>query len=409
MSLKYQSSESILEKYDVGQAIGQGSFSVVKGAISKDEQEKPVAIKIISKEKAPSLDSIYFEIETMIQLKQHPNVLHVYDVFESQEQIYLVLELAHSELVDWIGKNSSELIARDVVRQLLSALNYLHQRRFVHCDLKPENVLVSLDFNQSHHVFLSDFGLVQQLENKPNSTLSKRYGSPSNFAPEIVNKQEYNEKIDIWSLGVLTFELLIGVHPFLNSDGVDETELMKRITTRQFSWPTNSIPFVSDVGKSFVDSLICLDANKRPSSEEALNHGWFSAPVSELTPKPMIVSETNKANNINHDSATDGGGSDKNSSVDDHSTTGSLRPKAKKEGNIFTRSLRKGLMKLGLIQEKDFNNETSNSETKQEKRSSKDEKRNSRNEKRNSENEKRKSDNEKRKSDNEKRGSRERK
>lgn len=336
--MKFQSSELLNEKYELGSVIGQGSFSIVRGAISKSSSEKPVAIKIISKEKAPSLDSIYFEIETMLKLKENENIIPVLDLFEDEKEIFLVMELAHSELIEWLGKQSNELIARDVVRQLLKCLSYLHERRFVHCDLKPENVLVSLDFNQTHHIYLSDFGLVQQLEEGESSSLSKRYGSPSNFAPEIVNKQPYNEKYDIWSLGVLTYELLTGVHPFLNSpEVVEESELNKRILSKQYTWDGGVQ--VSKLAQSFVDSLICLDPNERPSAKKALEHPWFSATKEEIT----IVVEKKEVSKEEKEE-TEGEAKKEEGVVGEEK-----RPKTKKQGNAFTRSLRKGLLKLGII------------------------------------------------------------
>lgn len=189
--------------YFYKEPIGFGSFSIIyKGYSTKNK--KLYAIKQITK----IVDMKYFNNEVQLMKKlDHPNILKLYDVIHNNGKIYLILEYCNGgDLSNYIKSGSKEYNYRYFC-QIFSGLEYLYKNNILHRDIKPQNILVDNDI-----IKISDFGFARSFEQ--NELITTFCGSPLYMAPEIIKNKEYNTKSDIWSLGVIIYELFAKEHPY---------------------------------------------------------------------------------------------------------------------------------------------------------------------------------------------------
>ena len=266
--------EGVESKYTIGKEIGRGGFSIVYDGTSKATGQK-VAIKVIDKKKqdGEQLVLLQREIDIMKRLK-HPNIVALYDVFDDPTHISLVLEyLSGGELYDEIVKRGSftESDACTVLRQVLSATEYLHANGIAHRDLKPENLLISSD-SGGLEVKIADFGLSKDFSGS--STMSTCCGSPSYVAPEVLQQGVYSNSCDIWSIGVILYVLLSGFLPFF---GETQEELFDKILTGSYSFANKVWDDISPAAKDLVTKMLTLNEEDRPTAKQCLEHPWFKA------------------------------------------------------------------------------------------------------------------------------------
>lgn len=200
----------------------------------------------------------------------HKNIIQLIEVFEDNEHIYLVLELVTGgELFDQIISRGSysEKDAAAIVKQILEAVMYMHSNGIAHRDLKPENLLVSGPNNEL--VKVTDFGLSKDFGE---ATLSTSCGTPDYVAPEVLRGAPYDNSVDIWSIGVITYILLCGFPPFY---GNNDQEIFEKILKAEYNFPAESWDPVSDDAKDFIKSMLILANSKRPTAQEALQHPWM--------------------------------------------------------------------------------------------------------------------------------------
>lgn len=170
------------------------------------------------------IELIKREIE-ILKLCQHPNIIRLYDVFENQDYIYIVMELLPGgDLFSYLEKRGfriPEARACYIVHSLATALFYLHSYGIAHRDIKPENVLL-IDESEDSDVKIVDFGLSKMVG--PNENCTEPFGTLSYVAPEVLEQKPYDKSVDIWSLGVVSYLLLSGRLPF---DDEDEKQIFK--------------------------------------------------------------------------------------------------------------------------------------------------------------------------------------
>eukprot|EP01094_Clydonella_sp_ATCC50884_P024256 TRINITY_DN6029_c0_g1_i2.p1 TRINITY_DN6029_c0_g1~~TRINITY_DN6029_c0_g1_i2.p1 ORF type:complete len:222 (+),score=33.40 TRINITY_DN6029_c0_g1_i2:641-1306(+) len=165
----------------------------------------------------------------------------------------------------------TELEARDIIRQVLSGVAYMHSHSVAHRDLKPENLLVELSTGR---VVISDFGLSKSYHS---DLLSTACGTHGYVAPEIVEGNVvYTNRVDIWAVGVITFLLVYGRPPFTGT----EEQMCINIVRGNFSFPENRA--LSPLVKDFITRLLMVDPDMRPSAQEALAHEWLNCPEAML-------------------------------------------------------------------------------------------------------------------------------
>ncbi|XP_052616215.1 serine/threonine-protein kinase SIK2 isoform X4 [Peromyscus californicus insignis] len=252
--------------YDIEGTLGKGNFAVVKlgrHRITKTE----VAIKIIDKSQldAVNLEKIYREVQIMKML-DHPHIIKLYQVMETKSMLYLVTEYAkNGEIFDYLANHGrlNESEARRKFWQILSAVDYCHDRKIVHRDLKAENLLLDNNMN----IKIADFGFGNFF--KTGELLATWCGSPPYAAPEVFEGQHYEgPQLDIWSMGVVLYVLVCGALPF---DGPTLPILRQRVLEGRFRIPY----FMSEECEHLIRRMLVLDPSKRLSIAQIKEHKWM--------------------------------------------------------------------------------------------------------------------------------------
>ncbi|XP_078163054.1 CBL-interacting protein kinase 21 [Carex rostrata] len=255
------------EKYHLGQTIGEGMFAKVKLAVNV-ETNKKVAIKIIDKAMVRQknlMDQVVREISSM-KILHHPNIVQIYEVFATRTKIYLVMEyVSGGQLSDklYYLEKLNEEEARKYFQQLIDAVDCCHGRQVYHRDLKPENLLLDNNGNLK----LSDFGL--SILRKPGELLSTSCGSPSYVAPEVIMHRSYDgAAADIWSCGVILFEMLSGYLPFEDRNRIN---LFRKISRGEYTFPE----CFTSPQKRLISRILNPMPAKRATITEILSDSWF--------------------------------------------------------------------------------------------------------------------------------------
>jgi len=208
---------------------------------------------------------------------RHDNILFCKDVVETEQYIYLVLELVKGgELYDKIVEEGeyTEEEAKEIVMQILSAVEYLHKNQIAHRDLKPENILCSTlaptkSTFRKEFIKVADFGLSKMFDRE---LLLSQCGSPTYVAPEVLLATPYDQAVDMWAIGVITFVLLTGCFPFFE-EGTNYKALYQKIIDVDYSFPDD--PPLSPEAQSFISNLLVKDPTKRATPKACKEHPWL--------------------------------------------------------------------------------------------------------------------------------------
>lgn len=244
--------------------VGRGAHSVVHSVRSRREPSQALAAKVIQKEELASeqAEQVLVEIRALAMLR-HKHVVRVLACHEDDQRLVLVMERARYDLYEALTRAGlfSEARTRRVMQQLLSALEYLHRNGVIHRDIKPENLL--LDGNND--VKVADFGWSTVTGHKRTTFC----GTLDYLAPEMLG-ESYDERVDIWSLGVLMYELLVGKAPF---DAEENEQTQERIRSDAVSFPADATP--SAEARELLLSLLQKDPEQRLSLQGVLDHPWL--------------------------------------------------------------------------------------------------------------------------------------
>ncbi|XP_071328929.1 calcium/calmodulin-dependent protein kinase type IV-like [Trachinotus anak] len=259
---------TVEEFYTLSSELGRGATSIVYRCEEKQTQ-KPFAVKVLKK----TIDKkiVRTEIGVLLRLS-HPNIIQLKEIFETDTDIALVLELVTGgELFDRIVERGyySERDAAHVIKQILEAVAYLHENGVVHRDLKPENLLYA-DLSLDAPLKIADFGLSKIIDDQV--TMKTVCGTPGYCAPEILRGNAYGPEVDMWSVGVILYILLCGFEPFFDPRG--DQYMYSRILNCDYEFVSPWWDEVSLNAKDLVSKLIVLDPHKRLSVREALQHPW---------------------------------------------------------------------------------------------------------------------------------------
>ncbi|XP_073679887.1 NUAK family SNF1-like kinase 1 [Garra rufa] len=264
---KHHHKHSLKRRFEVLETLGRGTYGKVKRAVER-RCGKTVAIKSIRKERLrDDLDRAHIQREIEISASLvHPNIIRLYEVFESRERIVMVMEYASGgELYEYIQDKQRlpEEEARHFFRQITSAVQYCHKNGVVHRDLKLENILLDKDLN----VKLADFGLSNRYMR--GQCLDTFCGSPLYASPEIINGLPYHgPEVDCWSLGVLLYALVYGSMPF---DGSSYSILKEQIRHGRYK-----IPDVLSEARSLIGWMLTVKTEDRATVEDIANHWWLN-------------------------------------------------------------------------------------------------------------------------------------
>ncbi|XP_078147730.1 serine/threonine-protein kinase MARK2 isoform X7 [Centroberyx gerrardi] len=265
--------------YRLLKTIGKGNFAKVKLA-RHVLTGKEVAVKIIDKTQlnSSSLQKLFREVRIM-KLLNHPNIVKLFEVIETEKTLYLVMEYASGgEVFDYLVAHGrmKEKEARAKFRQIVSAVQYCHQKCIVHRDLKAENLLLDADMN----IKIADFGFSNEftLGNK----LDTFCGSPPYAAPELFQGKKYDgPEVDVWSLGVILYTLVSGSLPF---DGQNLKELRERVLRGKYRIPF----YMSTDCENLLKKFLILNPSKRGSLEQIMRDRWMNVGHEEEELKPYI-------------------------------------------------------------------------------------------------------------------------
>ena len=266
--------KSLFDKYEVKQKIGKGKFGLVKEGINKESKEK-VAIKIMTKENMDKSDLELAKVEIdILKIAQHPNIIKLYDVLESEHYIYIIMEYCSGgDLLSYFENHNYELPESkvcEIIHKLSMAVYYLHSYGIVHRDLKPENILMT-DSNDTADIRLLDFGLSKIIGNDEKCT--EPYGTLSFVAPEVLQSKPYDKSVDLWSIGIITFLLLTGYMPF--DDEHSEREIARQTIQDPVPFENKIWGKLSPEAKVFVNGLLQKRSEKRYTIKEVLEHPWI--------------------------------------------------------------------------------------------------------------------------------------
>jgi len=256
-----------LGDFDIGKPLGKGKFGNVYLAREK-KSKYIVALKVLFKsqlQKANVEHQLRREIENQSHLR-HPNILRLYAYFYDATRVYLILEYApRGELYKELQKQNKfdEKTTATYIKQLTEALSYCHSKHVIHRDIKPENLLLGMKGNLK----IADFGWSVHAPSSRRKTLC---GTLDYLPPEMIEGKEHDEKVDLWSLGVLCYEFLVGEPPF-EAEGHKET--YRRIAKVDLQFP----PGVTLGAQKFISKLLQHDAEDRMSLADALSDPWLVA------------------------------------------------------------------------------------------------------------------------------------
>ncbi|XP_045598610.2 aurora kinase C isoform X2 [Procambarus clarkii] len=256
-----------LDNFEIGRPLGKGKFGNVYLAREKSSKYI-VALKVLFKsqlQKANVEHQLRREIEIQAHLR-HPNILRLYGYFHDEVRVYLILEFAprgelYKEMQAQPHRHFDEKRSAKYIMQLASALKYCHTKKVIHRDIKPENLLLSLRGDLK----IADFGWSVHAPSSRRTTLC---GTLDYLPPEMVEGKPHDEKVDLWSLGVLCYEFLCGNPPF---EAESNRDTYSRISKVDLIFPSH----VSDKAKDLMVKLLRHRPSDRLSLDGVLQHPWI--------------------------------------------------------------------------------------------------------------------------------------
>jgi len=284
----------VSSKYELKTKLGKGGFGDVYLAIDNASGEQ-VAIKVLSLGAQPR-EMIEMEAYAMRRIGRHPNIVGLRDVVwvqpdseNSKGEVWLVMDLAAGGgLFERLVEEGaySERQAASVVQQVALAIYHLHSRGIVHRDIKPENVVFG-GKDADAPVRLIDFGTAVVIEEE--GAMIKgggRIGTWSYWAPEQLAQAPYDFAVDMWSLGVLMYILLVGYHPFDPEGVASEQEILANMRANRIEFDSPEWGGVSEQAKSLVQQMLCPDPAKRLKADQVVTHSWVLGEGVPASPLP---------------------------------------------------------------------------------------------------------------------------
>ncbi|KAK6470620.1 serine/threonine-protein kinase D2-like [Huso huso] len=273
------SNSQIQENVDIGmvyqifadEVLGSGQFGVVYGGKHR-KTGRDVAVKVIDKLRFPTKQESQLRNEVAIlQSLRHPGIVNLECMFETPEKVFVVMERLHGDMLEMILSSERgrlpERLTKFLITQILAALRNLHFKNIVHCDLKPENVLLA-SADPFPQVKLCDFGFARIIGEK--SFRRSVVGTPAYLAPEVLLNQGYNRSLDMWSVGVIMYVSLSGTFPFNEDEDIND-----QIHNAAFMYPPNPWKTISPEAIDLINNLLQVKMRKRYSVDKSLSHTWL--------------------------------------------------------------------------------------------------------------------------------------
>lgn len=301
--------DNIWEKYKKRNTVGFGLCGAVH-VVEDRRTGQRFACKSVLKKYVKLIHDLRSEIK-MLQTLDHPNIIKMYEAWESKKHVYLILELAEGgDLFDNLMRNESysEKDAALIFRQMLSAIQYCHENGVTHRDIKLENFLfckTPSDHDEDNDSISSseddedggntsegtlkliDFGLSKRFIGSGIARMRSTVGTSYYVAPEVLKKKQYGNECDMWSLGVVLFMLLSGKSPWLADT---EPAILSAVVNGKYVFVESDWVGISDSARDLVKKLLCIDPNTRLTATQALAHPWMKEKKSQ---QPLRAPEIN--------------------------------------------------------------------------------------------------------------------
>ena len=268
--LRAANNEDIFIKYRMKETLGVGKFSTVRKAYLRNDESHDVAIKIISKKSITEKEKEYILNElSVLKMINHPSVPKIHQIHETNEKLYIVMEtIKDGELFDYLVESSKLSFeeATEITSKLLKLSLYLKELRVMHRDIKTENILVKLDRkNKLKKIYLIDFGLAKYIDSRDEVT--QKLGTMGYCAPEVILKNAYDQKVDMWSIGIVYFLLLVGKLPF---DGKTHDAISDKTVNSPLYLDNKVLNKLDEKVKTFLSKCLEKDPKDRFNIEEGL-------------------------------------------------------------------------------------------------------------------------------------------
>ncbi|QEU59283.1 Rad53 [Kluyveromyces lactis] len=300
---KYQASmghtelKGIHKYYSISDSIvGQGAFATVKKAVERSTG-KTFAVKIIHKRKVmDKFDGVKRELDVLQKLN-HPRIVKLKDFFEDNDNYYMLMEfVSGGDLMDFVAAHGTvgEDAGREITRQVLEAVKYMHDQGISHRDLKPDNIMIEQD--DPVLIKITDFGLAK-VQNQ-NTFLNTFCGTLAYVAPEVIdgknaedktNRDLYSSLVDMWSIGCLVYVILTGHLPF---SGQSQNELFKQIKRGSYHEGPLKDYRISEEARNFIDCLLNVDPKERMNAGKALQHPWMKMAYVDSMQSQISISQS---------------------------------------------------------------------------------------------------------------------
>jgi len=269
------------EHYVKVQALGIGAYGKVF-KVKNIHTSQFRALKVIDKniESKLTLNQISDELKLLKNL-DHPNIIQVYESFEDDLHFFIVSELCgEGDLLTKLNKvqHFTECQAKYIIKQILSALAYIHNKNIVHCDIKLENIMVEETIQDvenkqiNFEVKLIDFGCARFLIANQSKKMTEIVGTSLYLAPEVISG-DHDEKCDIWSVGIILYTLLTSEYPF---SGCNDKDIFEKILKGDINYNNEGLNKVSSEGIKLLKKLLTVDSKQRISARDALHDIWFT-------------------------------------------------------------------------------------------------------------------------------------
>ena len=303
----------IVDNLTLEKCLGKGAFGEVY-LTSRKGDDKKYATKKIDREEVEKGEGIkYLKNEIIIlQYLRHPNIVRFEEVKKTKKHYYIVMEFCNGgelskaleKYIEKYGKPFSEEIVQHLMRQIIDAFKFMHARKIIHRDVKLDNILLNYETEEDKknlnlmkaQVKIIDFGFSCKIDKS--GLQFTALGSPINMDPIILKKLNssskkerqlgYNQKADIWSLGTICYEMLIGKSAF---DADDMEDLINKIENGSYNVPTN----LSHEVVSFLNGMLQYEGNNRLTADQLSRHAFLTKNVKDFT--PLSLNKTNKVMN----------------------------------------------------------------------------------------------------------------
>ena len=303
----------IVDNLTLEKCLGKGAFGEVY-LTSRKGDDKKYATKKIDREEVEKGEGIkYLKNEIIIlQYLRHPNIVRFEEVKKTKKHYYIVMEYCNGgelskaleKYIEKYGKPFSEEIVQHLMRQIIDAFKFMHERKIIHRDVKLDNILLNYETEEDKknlnlmkaQVKIIDFGFSCKIDKS--GLQFTALGSPINMDPIILKKLNssskkerqlgYNQKADIWSLGTICYEMLIGKSAF---DADDMEDLVNKIENGSYNVPTG----LSHEVVSFLNGMLQYEGNNRLTADQLSRHAFLTKNVKDFT--PLSLNKTNKVMN----------------------------------------------------------------------------------------------------------------